>query len=110
MHLIASVARWSVVVAAVFSSTFALADDWPQWLGPKRDSIWREPGIVEQFPKEGPPVLWRTAIGGGYSGPAVAKGHVYVTDRQVASGASKPSDPFARGIIPGSERVLCPGG
>ena len=22
------------------------ADDWPQWLGPERDSVWRETGIV----------------------------------------------------------------
>ncbi len=27
------------------------ADDWPQWLGPKRDSVWRESGIVEIFPE-----------------------------------------------------------
>src|SRR2546423_9645394 len=90
-----------------FSLTACLADDWPQWLGPKRDSIWREAGIVQTFPKDGPPVLWRVPIGGGYSGPAVANGRVYVTDRKVASDASNPSNPFARGIIPGSERVLC---
>jgi len=28
------------------------ADDWPQWLGPKRDAVWRESGIVEKFPEE----------------------------------------------------------
>jgi len=33
----------------VFSITIAAlhADDWPQWLGPKRDGVWRETGIVE---------------------------------------------------------------
>ena len=85
----------------------ALADDWPQWLGPNRDSVWREKGIVEKFSSDGPPVLWRTPIGGGYAGPAVAGGRVYVTDRQVAEGASNPSNPFERGVIQGKERVVC---
>jgi len=84
-----------------------LADEWPQWLGPKRDSVWRETGIVERFPDGGPPVRWRTAIGGGYSGPIVAGGHVYVTDRQLPKGAANPADPFQRSSIAGGERVLC---
>jgi hypothetical protein len=54
----------------------ATADDWPQWHGPRRDGIWREAGILERFPTEGPKLLWRAAIGGGYSGPAVSDGRV----------------------------------
>jgi outer membrane protein assembly factor BamB len=82
-------------------------DDWPQWLGPQRDGVWREAGIVEKFPAGGPPVRWRREIGGGYAGPAVAGGRVYVTDRWLAKGTNNPADPFARGIVPGTERVLC---
>jgi len=99
--------KWiQALVAFVFAST-AHADDWPQWLGPKRDGIWRETGIIKQFPADGPKVRWRTAIGAGYAGPAVASGKVYVTDRLVAPKSSAPADPFARGKIPGSERALC---
>ena len=39
------------------------ADDWPQWLGPQRDAVWRESGIVEKFSADGPPVRWRTPAG-----------------------------------------------
>jgi outer membrane protein assembly factor BamB len=85
----------------------ARADDWPQWLGPQRDGVWRETGIIEEFPAGGPPVRWRREIGGGYAGPAVANGRVYVTDRLLAKGSNNPADPFARGVIPGTERVLC---
>src|SRR5208283_1068722 len=73
------------------------AADWPQWLGPERDSVWRESGILDKFPAEGPPVVWRTSIGAGYSGPVVAGGRVFVTDRQLAAGASNPADPFKPG-------------
>ena len=71
------------------------AEDWPQWLGPQRDSIWREAGVLEKFPATGPRVLWRTPIGSGYSGPAVAQGRVYVMDRISGAGGQD------------AERVLC---
>jgi outer membrane protein assembly factor BamB len=83
------------------------ADDWPQWLGPQRDGVWRETGIVEKLPADGLKYRWRVSIGGGYSGPAVAGGRVYVMDRQLAKGATNPSSPWGRGEIPGTERVLC---
>ena len=74
----------------------SVAADWPQWLGPQRDAVWRETGIVEKFPADGLKYRWRVPIGGGYAGPAVAGGRVYVTDRQLAKGASNPANPFAR--------------
>jgi outer membrane protein assembly factor BamB len=84
-----------------------VAADWPQWLGPNRDGVWRETGIVEKLPPEGPLVRWRTPILPGYSGPIVAGGRVYVTDRQAANEPANPSAPPARGPGPGRERVLC---
>ena len=86
---------------------FARADDWPQWLGPKRDGVWHESGILKEFPSSGPKVRWRAPIGAGYAGPAVVGSKVYVIDRMVAPKASTPADPFQRGQIPGVERVLC---
>jgi hypothetical protein len=34
-------------------------DDWPQWLGPRRDSHWRETGIIRSFSSNGPTGPWR---------------------------------------------------
>lgn len=82
------------------------ADDWPQWLGPQRDGVWRETGILKTFPTNGPTVRWRTNLLGGYAGPAVAGGRVFVTDRRLETGAKNPANAFQRGQIPGSERVL----
>src|SRR4051812_26679011 len=87
------------VASFVFSAAVAQADDWPQWLGPQRDSVWRESGILEVFPADGPPVRWRTAIGAGYSGPVVAQQRVYLTDRQLGAGITNSSDPFQRGSV-----------
>lgn len=90
-----------------FASATLHADDWPQWLGAQRDGVWRETGIVETLPTNGFTYRWRTSIGGGYSGPAVANGRVYLMDRQLATGTTNPANAFARGEIPGAERVLC---
>jgi outer membrane protein assembly factor BamB len=94
-----------LVLASLTSRT--RADDWPQWLGPQRDGVWRETGILDKFPDGGPKVRWHTPIGTGYAGPAVAGNRVYVTDRVLASGAANPKSPFNASLVAGSERVLC---
>lgn len=81
------------------------ADDWAQWMGPQRDNIWRESGIIEKFAEDGPKVLWRTPIDGGYSGPAVANGRVFITD-YVTEGNVKVGN-FQRDEFTGTERVIC---
>lgn len=85
----------------------AAADDWPQWMGPQRDGIWRETHIVRSFPEGGPPERWRVPVGGGYAGPAVWEDRIYVTDKQLAEGAREGSDPFQRVRTQATERVLC---
>ncbi len=42
-----------------------LADDWPQWLGPQRDGVWRERGIVEEFSSDKLTPRCRVNIGPG---------------------------------------------
>jgi outer membrane protein assembly factor BamB len=58
------------------------AEDWPQWLGPHRDGVWRETGLLQTLPTTGLRICWRAKVGFGYSGPVVSEGRVYVTDRQ----------------------------
>lgn len=101
-----SVALGAIVLTSI-SAPSAMADDWPEWLGPRRDGIWRETGIIDAFPAAGARVRWRTPIGAGYAGPAVARGRVYVMDRVLESGVRLPDDPFQRGALPGFERLLC---
>ncbi len=81
------------------------ADDWPHWMGPGHDNVWRETGLVEDFPAAGPPIVWRTEIAGGYAGPAVADGRVFVTD-YVTSADVKIAN-WDREEFTGVERVLC---
>jgi outer membrane protein assembly factor BamB len=73
----------------------ALAEDWPEWRGKERRGDWNESGILDRFPENGLRVAWRAPIGGGYAGPAVAGGSVFITDFQRSVGMT------------GIERALC---
>src|SRR5437867_2503683 len=63
-------------------SLFALplhAGDWPQWRGPHRDGVSTEKGLLQEWPKAGPPLLWQVAdLGAGYSTPAVVGDRLYL--------------------------------
>jgi outer membrane protein assembly factor BamB len=71
------------LLSVLFSASRATADDWPQWRGPNRDGVWHESGLVEKFAAPELKISWRKPIGSGYSGPTVADGRVFVTDRLV---------------------------
>src|SRR6478752_6381950 len=101
--MLARITMWFLFLMAVAT---ARADDWPQWMGPTRDDVWQETGIIEKFPEGGPKILWRVPISGGYSGPAVVKDKVFVTDYLKSSGEIK-NDPSAKAVLTGRERVLC---
>ena len=70
-----------VCFVTLFSIVSASADDWPQWRGLNRDGKWHENGVIENFNASHVKILWRVPVGSGYSGPTVADGRVYVTDR-----------------------------
>ena len=56
------------------------ADDWPQWLGPNRDAVWRESGIVENSKRPAGPLASKDRRRLRWA--SVARGRVYVADRQ----------------------------
>jgi outer membrane protein assembly factor BamB len=70
----------------VLDTTAALADDtkpakdgkpsWPQFLGPDRNGISRETGLMERWPDGGPKEVWRSPGGVGMSGMAIDGGRL----------------------------------
>jgi outer membrane protein assembly factor BamB len=73
--------RW-LVFAMLGSGIFCMmaeAADWAQWRGPKRDGISQETGLLQEWPKDGPKLLWQVKdIGDGYSTPAVVGSQIYL--------------------------------
>jgi outer membrane protein assembly factor BamB len=56
------------------------AEDWPQFLGPERNGVYRGPAL-EAWGAQGPRVVWRKMVGAGFSGPVVAQGRVILFHR-----------------------------
>ena len=75
--------RWLAMAIAgcCLFTTSVWAADWPQYLGPARNSTSSEKGILRSWPQNGPEVLWTVAVGRGYGGPVVKDGRVYLLDR-----------------------------
>jgi outer membrane protein assembly factor BamB len=68
-----------VAILLLLTVTGAAAADWPQWRGPNRDGHSPEKGLLQEWPKDGPKLLWQiTDAGSGYSTPAVIGDRLYV--------------------------------
>jgi outer membrane protein assembly factor BamB len=56
----------------------AQVTDWYQWRGPNRDGHSAETGLLQQWPANGPPQVWRTVgAGTGYSSFAASNGRLF---------------------------------
>jgi outer membrane protein assembly factor BamB len=54
------------------------ATDWPQWRGLERNGISPETGLLDTWPKGGPPQIWKTqGLGQGYSALAISQGRLF---------------------------------
>lgn len=62
------------------------AADWPQWRGPTRDGHARGAQLPGQWAARPPEPKWTAAVGLGYSGPAVARGKVFIHTRDDETG------------------------
>jgi outer membrane protein assembly factor BamB len=52
--------------------------DWTQWRGPNRDGHSAETGLLQEWPANGPPLLWRTTgAGTGYSSFSSSNGRLF---------------------------------
>jgi outer membrane protein assembly factor BamB len=69
------------VVVLMVSLANVCAQDWPQYLGPNRNGISAQKGILRSWPQQGPEVLWTVDLGIGFGGPVVREGKVYLLDR-----------------------------
>jgi outer membrane protein assembly factor BamB len=73
-----------VIIAVVLTASIAMQTpiaDWPQFLGPERNGIYRGPALSETWPSAGPRVVWKKQVGAGFSGPVVVGGRVILFHR-----------------------------
>jgi len=76
----------ALVALATFLSLVAPAADWPYFRGLYADGISRETGINKDWAARPPALLWKIPMNdGGFAGPSVAAGKVFIIDHQGAN-------------------------
>jgi outer membrane protein assembly factor BamB len=74
--LVAAMAAPFVASRTIAQPGAPVRADWPNFLGPARNGISPETGLLKAWPEEGPPVVWQRDIGEGYGAPVVAQGRL----------------------------------
>ncbi|MDO8681023.1 MAG: PQQ-like beta-propeller repeat protein [Acidobacteriota bacterium] len=80
--------QWITVVVGIMTLSVSAATqtpapvpepaEWFQWRGPNRDGISTETGLLKDWPKGGPPQVWRAGgVGNGYSSFSTSGGRLY---------------------------------
>jgi len=65
--------------------TALLATDFAQWRGPQRDGHSPETDLLQEWPKDGPKLLWQVQdVGAGYSTPSVVGDRIYLLGNEGA--------------------------
>jgi len=76
-HMKRSLTKLALAFAA--GSVLLQASDWPQFRGPDRKAISSETGLLQEWPSEGPQLLWKVDdIGHGYGTVAVVGDTAYL--------------------------------
>ena len=69
------------VVVVVVVAGGSVAADWPQFLGPERNGVYRGPALAETWPAKGPTVAWRKTVGQGFAAPVVVQNRLILFHR-----------------------------
>ncbi len=69
------------IAFGLFAGYFGIAEgaDWPNWRGPDHNGISKEKNWNPIFPETGAKILWKKAIGTGFSSITVSGDRVYAT-------------------------------
>ena len=99
--------RTTLALAIVLVAAVSMAADWPQYLGPERNGIYRGT-ITGTFAAKGPRIVWSRPTGQGFAGPAVAGSRVLIFHRvrdeevlealDTASGTQRDSSGSSRNV------------
>ena len=76
-----------IAVCSLSSLTLGADKDWPRWRGEKGDASSNEKGLLQSWPKEGPPLAWQCrGLGSGFSSLAIVGDRIFTMGLKDGSG------------------------
>ena len=77
---------WRILLALLANVSIgvhgAYGEDWPQFLGPRRDGTFADARILTEWPASGPKIVWRHQVGEGFGAPVIASGRLVIFHRR----------------------------
>src|SRR6187551_528602 len=71
------------ILSASLVTTALTAADFAQWRGPHRDGHSPESGLLKEWPKDGPKLVWQIKdIASGYSTPSIVGDRIYLISNE----------------------------
>lgn len=68
----------AVHLLASMAASAPPTNDWPTFRGPNRTAVSTDTGLLQEWPKDGPPLVWKSeGAGRGYASLAIAGDHIY---------------------------------
>ena len=69
----------NVLLAGLLASSCSTQPEIAQWRGPERTGVFPETGLLDEWPEDGPELLWvYEGLGLGYASPAVTTEQVFI--------------------------------
>lgn len=87
----------SVCVATVAAASFCLAAgaEWPTFRGPDRTGVSPDTDLLDEWPEDGPPLLWQSkGAGRGYSSVCISGGKLYTLGDGVSTADEGDKDEY----------------
>lgn len=116
-HLLIGLIAFGFIAPSASHAQPDTSGDWPQWRGPQRNGISTETGLLKEWPKGGPKLLWDTkkigdgkSVGTGIASLAIVQGKIYTIGDELANekdGDEKPEKGKKKGAAKGDESVFC---
>ncbi|MDM8160858.1 PQQ-binding-like beta-propeller repeat protein [Labilibaculum sp. K2S] len=79
--------KYFVLLVFLIAVTTSFAQENAQWRGVNRDGIYQETGLLQEWPVDGPELLWHIeGLGEGHASAAVTKDFIYIGGTELENG------------------------
>ena len=69
-----------LLIVAIFVPVMLYAQKNSQWRGENRNGVYNETGLLKEWPRGGPQLVWQyDGLGGSFASVAIANGKIYLT-------------------------------
>ena len=72
-----------IILLLTFALSYSCENQVYQWRGVLRDGVYQETGLLNEWPEDGPELLWKTSgLGRGYAAPVLTEDQIFINGEE----------------------------